>query len=181
MERGGENTPRTRPLDSGYEGPKGARARHSAGGDRRLRARKGRNKNRRNQQARENHAPRREGEDRGVLRARRLRAHTQGHDEPRPHRVRRAAAMPPVARTRPDQGGRRPRPALAKGARLQGRNPRRAHAQRHSPADDFRQASRRIRGGLSARRGKYPVAAGLLPRARDKGRRRNPARPADAL
>ena len=44
--------------------------------------------------AREGHPARREGADRGVQRPRRARARPQGHDLPRPHRERRAAADP---------------------------------------------------------------------------------------
>ena len=44
--------------------------------------------------ARAGHPARREGADRGVLRPRRARARPQGHDLPRPHRERRAAAGP---------------------------------------------------------------------------------------
>ena len=60
--------------------------------------------------AREGHPARREGADRGVQRPRRPRAGAQGHDLPRPHRERRAAADPalPGAGARPHGGGARP-------------------------------------------------------------------------
>ena len=127
-----------------------------------------------------NHAPRREGEDRGVLRlAGYEHIHKGMTSRDLTECVEQLQCRRSLELVRTKAAA--PSPCSRKRRALQGRNPRRAHAQRHSPADDFRQAARRIRGGLSARRGKYPVAAGLLPRARDKGRRRNPTRPADAL
>ena len=80
MERGRQNFTRTQSVDCGHESAEGTRSRHSAGGYRRLR--KGQNKypRRRNQQARENHAARRQGANRGILRACGLRAYPQGND-----------------------------------------------------------------------------------------------------
>ena len=61
------------------------------------------------------HPPRRQGADRGVQRPRRARARAQGHDQPRPHRERRAAADPRLARC---WSGTAPWRSLARLARL---------------------------------------------------------------
>ena len=63
------------------------------------------------------HPPRREGPHRGVRRPRRPRARPQGHDQPRPHRERRAAPGPRLPRGGPRPDGRRPRPPRPAGHR----------------------------------------------------------------
>ena len=80
-------------------------------GDRGLRARRRAGRPRLDRRARAGHPPRRQGADRGVQRAGRARAHAQGHDQPRPHRERRAAADPALPGARPRPHGRRARPA----------------------------------------------------------------------
>ena len=68
------------------------------------------------------HPPRREGPHRGVLRPRRLRADPQGHDQPGPHRERRAAPGRGLARARPRPDRRRPRPPRPPGHRARRRS-----------------------------------------------------------
>ena len=75
----------------GAEGPRRRRARRR---DRGLRGRRREGRPGQHRRPRAGDPARREGADRGVLRARRPRAHPQGDDLARPHRERRAAADP---------------------------------------------------------------------------------------
>ena len=88
------------------------------------------------------HPARREGADRGVRRARRARAHPQGHDLARPHRERRAAPGPPVPGAGARPRGRRAGPAGQAGRRARDDRDGRPLAQRRGPGDDARQAVR---------------------------------------
>ena len=84
------------------------------------------------------HPPRREGPHRGVRRARRARAHPQGHDLPRPDRERRAARRSAVARARPRPRRRDPGPPRAgwrpstRRTVMAGRSPQRRRAGDHA-------------------------------------------------
>ena len=119
--------------------------------------------------ARAGHPPRREGAHRGVQRARRPRARAQGHDQPRPHRERRAAADPPVAGTRPRPRCRGGGPA----GRARGRLPRpgdgRAQPQRRRAGHHAGQAVRLGRRGDADRADPAPRADRPLPAARHQG------------
>ena len=86
--------------------------------------------------------PRREGAHRGVQRARRARAHPQGHDLARPHRERRAAAGARLAADRARPGRGRARPAGAARRRVRRHVHGRALPQRRRPGDHARQALR---------------------------------------
>ncbi len=97
-------------MDRGAAGPARARHRRARRGDRGLRAGRRPGRPRLDRRPRAGHPPRREGAHRGVQRARRARARAQGHDQPRPHRERRAAADPAVAGPRARPVGRRARP-----------------------------------------------------------------------
>ena len=144
-------------IDVPGRGRRGLRERHREGRprlDRRPRA---------------DHPPRREGAHRGVLRARRPRAHPQGHDLAGPDRERRAAAGTPFAR-----GGARPRRRRA-GAPRPARRRARAHrdgrplAQRRRPGDHPRQALRDGRRRDADRGAADRGAPRPLPAARDQG------------
>ena len=127
------------------------------------------------------HPARREGADRGVQRARRARAHPQGDDLPRPHRERRAAADPGVARADPRPGRRHPGPARRARRRALRPGHDRPVAQRRGAGHHARQAVRLGGRGAAdrvraARRPDRP-----LPAARHQGpgrHGRRPARPA---
>ena len=119
--------------------------------------------------ARAGHPPRREGAHRGVLRARRARAHPQGDDLARPHRERRAAAGTPLAR-----GGARPRrrhpgpPGPAR-RRARGHRDGRSLAQRGRAGHHARQALRDRRRRDADRRPADRGAPRPLPAARHQG------------
>ena len=138
-------------------------------GDRRLRAGGRAGRPGVDRRARAGHPPRRQGAHRGVQRARRPRARAQGHDQPRPHRERRAAADPAVAGAGPRPHGRRARPARPPGRRARRAGDGRAQPQRRGAGHHARQAvrdrGRRAARGVRAAGG--PARA--LPAARDQG------------
>ena len=122
------------------------------GVDRGLRAGRRPGRPRLDRRARARHPPRREGPHRGVLRARRPRAHPQGHDVARPHRERRAAPGPRGARARPRPRGRGARPAWpTRAAEHADARDGRPQPQRPRPGDDARQAVRQRGRGAAAR------------------------------
>ncbi len=140
----------------------GRRRRGLRGGGRRRRPRVDR-------RPRAGHPARREGTHRGVLRARRPRAHPQGDDLARPHRERRAApgAGLPGARAGADGGGAGPARTARRGARHAGDG--RPLAQRGRPGDHARQAVRHRRGRDAGRARPARGAAAPLPAARHQG------------
>ena len=168
-------------MDRRYESPKTAGPRHTAGSHRRLRKSKIKHQRRLHKRARKNHPPRRQGANRGILRARGLRAYPQRHDKPRPYRMRRAAASLQVAKPRANEGcggsGR-----FQKLCRKVRSIPiRRAHPQRNRAADDAWQEvcdvwRRPFKGGRG-----LAAANRHLPRARPKRRNRHAAGPAYPL
>jgi hypothetical protein len=122
------------------------------------------------------HPPRRQGAHRGVLRARRPRAHPQGDDVPGPDRERRAAADPSALSS--SATGASPRwrcwpSAAAEHADTCGHRPQ---PQRAGAGDHARQAVRERRRGAAGRRraGRGPARA--LPAARASRGRSAPSR-----
>ena len=115
------------------------------------------------------HPARRQGPHRGVRGAGRARADPQGHDQPRPHRERRAAAGASVPGAGPGQGGGRLARAGPPGGRVRRAGDDRPLAQRrragHDAGQAVRQRGRRAAGrARPARRPDRP-----LPAARDQG------------
>ena len=157
---GAQDRARAAAVDRRAHGAAGPGGRGARRGDRGLRGGRRQGRPRQHRRARAGHPPRREGAHRGVLRARRARAHPQGHDLARPDRERRAAAGPRLARP-----AARPRVVAtlarlgAAGHRARVAGDGRALAQRGRPGDHARQA---VRHG----------------RRRDAGRARAARRPA---
>ncbi|MDQ0759012.1 hypothetical protein QF027_001647 [Streptomyces canus] len=150
-------------------GPEGPRDRGARGGARRLRAGPGHRRPGLHRRAREGHAARREGADRGVQRPRRARAGPQGHDLPGPHGERRAAPDPALAGTDPRPQRGRPGAPRQAGRRVRRAGHGRPLPQRGRAGHHSRQAFR-DRGGRAAR-GLRPGrgAPRPLPAARHQG------------
>ncbi len=96
---GGQDRRRAAAVAGGAARTGGVGCRCARRRGRRLRAGARRRRPGLDRRARAGAAPRRQGAHRGVQRAGRPRARAQGHDEPRPHRERRAAADPALAGT----------------------------------------------------------------------------------
>ena len=139
-------------LDRRARGAARPRRRRARRRGRGLRGRRRQGRPRLDRRPRADHPARREGADRGVQRARRPRAHPQGHDQPRPHRERRAAADPPVARAAPRPRGRRAGPAGPARHRARDHRDGRPLAQRRRAGHHARQAVRHGRRRAADRR-----------------------------
>ena len=145
-------------------------------GHRGLRGRRRQGRPRQHRRPRADHPPRREGPHRGVLRARRPRAHPRRHDLAGPHRERRAAAGPGRPRARPRPHGHGARPAGRAGRRARQPRDHRPQPQRGRPGHHARQAVRQRRRGAAAGAAPGRGAAGPLPAARASRARSAPSR-----
>ena len=156
-------------VDRGAQGPARPRRRRARRRRRGLREGRRPGRPRVDRGAGAGHPARREGPDRGVLGARRPRAHPQGHDLARPDRERRAAPGAVVAAARPGARRRDARPAGPAGRRARGARDGRPLAQRRRAGHDAREALRHGRR-RAARRSRAARGAGRpLPAARHQG------------